>query len=294
MTASRVTWPILSSRRCGFSSRFLGPGVVGRCIRLAMVSIIILGPGRLHRPAEAGGATQAGSTQGPDKPRLAAEFHQDFRDGTLDTRNLRRVGGYAERFVRPGRGGLRILIPSGLKNPEAMGVAPRFQVHGDFEITVSCTIVKADEPTRGYGLAAALWVETDTPTDEAVTIERGIIPREGERFTSTRISGPSEARKYNVRRAPAKSQSGKLRMERVGSKVTTSFADGPRPFRVLRTVELGPEDLTLVRLGADTGVSDHALEILLEDVTIRAEALPGLRAPAPASGDSSGPSRPGP
>ena len=76
--------------------------------------------------------------------------------------------------------------------------------------------------------------------------------------------------------------------------MTTSFADGPRPFRVLRTVELGPEDLTLVRLGADTGVSDHALEILLEDVTIRAEALPGLRAPAPAPGDSPGPSRPGP
>ena len=63
--------------------------------------------------------------------------------------------------------------------------------------------------------------------------------------------------------------------------VTTSYADGDQPFRVLRKVELGPEDLTLVRLGADTGVSDHALEIRLEELTIRAEALTGTGAPRP-------------
>jgi len=61
---------------------------------------------------------------------------------------------------------------------------------------------------------------------------------------------------------------------------------------VLRTVELGPEDLTLVRLGAETGMSDHSVEILLEDLTIRAEALPGLRAPTGAPGSSPGPARP--
>jgi Protein of unknown function (DUF1583) len=257
-----------------------------------MVSILVLGPGTLIRPAEAGPAEQAASKPEPDKPRLTAEFHQDFRDGTLDTRRMRWVGGYAERFVRPVRGGLRIVIPAGLENPEATGVAPRCRIHGDFEITVSYKIVKADEPIRGYGLAATLWAQTDTPTHEAVTIERGIIPREGERFTSTRVSGPADARKYDVRRKPAGSRSGRIRMERVGTKVTTSFADGEQPFRVLRTVELGPEDLTLVRLGAETGMSDHAVEILLEDLTIRAEALPGLRAPA--SGNPPGPSRPQP
>ena len=101
---------------------------------------------------------------------------------------MRRVGEYSHELVRPERDGVRIRIPSGIKNPEPMGVAPRFRIRGDFEITASFTIVNADDPIRGYGVAATLWVETDTRTREAVTIERGIIPKEGERFTSTRIS----------------------------------------------------------------------------------------------------------
>ena len=158
--------------------------------------------------------------------------------------------------VKAEEDGLHIRIPAGLNKPMPVGVAPRFRIHGDFEITASYTIVKADNPIRGYGLAATLWVETDTDTAEAVTIERGIIPKEGERFTSTRISGPPppETRKYDVRRSRAQSRSGKIRMARVGPMVITSFADGTQPFRVLRKVELGPEDLTLARLAAETGV----------------------------------------
>jgi hypothetical protein len=64
-------------------------------------------------------------------------------------------------------------------------------------------------------------------------------------------------------------------MERVGSMVTTSYADGDQPFRKLRTVELGPEELVLVRADAETGVSDHAVDVQCAELTIRAEALPG-------------------
>jgi Protein of unknown function (DUF1583) len=278
----------------GFSGQSAGPGLTRRRILFAVLSIILMATGRPFPAIEAGQGEQTGSTPAPANARLAVEFHQDFRGVAIDPRTIRRVGGYSEQLVRPDRDGLRVRIPAGLKNPDATGVAPRCWVHGDFEISVSFTIVKADTPIRGYGVAATLWAQTDTPTDEAVTIERGIIPREGERFTSTRISGPPEARKYDVRRAPAESRSGKLRMERMGSKVTTSFADGKSPFRALRTVELGTEDITLVRLAAETGVSDHAVEILLEDLTIRAEALPGLRVPARAIGGSSSDSKPRP
>ncbi len=62
---------------------------------------------------------------------------------------MSRVGGDAEQFVRTDPAGLRIRIPAGLNNHEAVGVAPRCRVHGDFEITVSFTIVKADTPDPG-------------------------------------------------------------------------------------------------------------------------------------------------
>ncbi len=166
-----------------------------------MLSIGVLGPASVARRAEGGAGDQAASTPGADKGRLVAEFHQDFRGGEYDHRALMLLGGNAKKYVQAKRGGLTIRIPAGLKNPAAVGISPRFVIHGDFEITATIAIVQADQPIRGYGVAAALWVETDTPTEEAVTIERGIIPREGERFTSTRISGPQEARKYDVRRA---------------------------------------------------------------------------------------------
>ena len=170
-------------------------------IRIALFSIILPASGSLARQAAAAQADQPESAKTPDKPRLAVEFHQDFRDRALDHRTIQRVGTNSDQFVRPDREGLRIRIPAGLNNPEAVGVAPRCRIRGDFEITVAFSIVKADNPIRGYGVAATVWAETNTITHEAVTIERGIIPREGERFTSTRVSGHSLERKYDVRRA---------------------------------------------------------------------------------------------
>ena len=285
MMVSSMNCLISSSRRRwsfvrGPSGRFRPAGVVGKWICIAMVSIVSPGPHWVLRPAEAGQGEQARSMPGPDPKRLVAEFHQDFRGGKFDSKMLKLVGADARELVKTEEDGLNIRIPAGLNKPMPVGVAPRFRIHGDFEITASYTIVKADNPIRGYGLAATLWVETDTDTAEAVTIERGIIPKEGERFTSTRISGPPppETRKYDVRRSRAQSRSGKIRMARVGPLVITSFADGTQPFRVLRKVELGPEDLTLARLAAETGWSDHGVEIRLEDLTIRAEAFPATSA----------------
>jgi len=249
-------------------------------IGVATLSVTVGTAWLLHR-AVAGPGDQAGSAQALASGRLTAEYHQDFRNGKFDCKTLRLVGGGAEELVKPETDGLRIRIPAGLHNPAAVGVVPRFQIHGDFEITATVAIVKADNPVRGYGVAASLWAETDTPTEETVTIERGIIPKEGERFTSTRVSGPPENRKYDVRRALAKSREAKIRMERVGSMVTTSYADGDQPFRKLRTVELGREDLVMVRAAAETGVSNNAVDVRFEELTIRAESLPGYVAAKP-------------
>jgi Protein of unknown function (DUF1583) len=266
---------------CGLSRPVAPPGALGRWVGIAMLSVVTIGPAWHMEPADAGPWDQTGSTPALDTGRLTAEYHQDFRGGKFDNKTLRLVGGRAEELVTAERDGLRIRMPAGRKNPAAVGVVPRFRIRGDFEITATFTILAADNPIRGYGVAATLWAETDTLTEEAVTIERGIIPNEGERFTSTRISGPQENRKYDVRRARAKSRSGKIRMERVGSMVTTSYADGDQPFRKLRTVELGPEELALVRAAAETGVSDHAVDVQFEELTIRAQALPGYVAAKP-------------
>ena len=105
---------------------------------------------------EAGQCDQSESMPGPDPKRLVAEFHQDLKGGKFDSKMLKLVGGDGGKFVKTEEDGLHIRMPAGLDKPLPVGVAPRFRIHGDFEITASYAIVKADKPIRGYGLAVAL------------------------------------------------------------------------------------------------------------------------------------------
>jgi DNA-directed RNA polymerase subunit RPC12/RpoP len=81
-----------------------------------------------------------------------------------------------------------------------------------------------------------------------------------------------------------------LRLARSGREVTLSAAEGAsREFREVGRSELGPEDLTLVRLSAYPGHAQNALDLLLKDVRVhslsKAEAQTPATAPetAPAS-----------
>jgi hypothetical protein len=245
-----------------------GPGSGGRAA--ALVVGLVLGA-----TAPVAGQGDDDSMAGPDPGDLAAEFVADFTGGDYD-RTYLEPAGYNPEVVRPDPRGLVIRIPRGLGNPAAVGVTPRFRVRGDFEIIGDFEILKADPPTEGYGLGVQIWVEADAPDRPAATIERGLIPDEGEWFTSTQITGPEDDRQYRPERAPAASRSGRLRMVRVGPIVSTSYADGEGPFQLLRSFELGTRDLDLVRFAADTGVSDLPFEALLTRLEIRAEAFPGM------------------
>lgn len=217
---------------------------------------------------------------GPEPPDLPAGFVEEFGPDGYSRSHLRPAGGHPE-VVKFTRQGLRIRIPKGLGKPAAIGLTCRDHICGDFAITADFTILQAETPTEGYGLGVQLWAETDAPDRPAATVERGLIPGKGERFTSTQIVGPPDKREYRPERAPASSRSGRLRLVRVGPTVHASFADGDAPFRLLRSFELGTGDLDVVRFAADTGVSDHPLDVLLRRLEVRAEALerPGIAGP---------------
>ena len=90
--------------------------------------------------------------------------------------------------------------------------------------------------------------------------------------------------KYDVRRSPGPV----AKQARSGSKRAGLDGHGilrRRQRAVSRDPQgraLGPKTSRWCRVGAETGVSDHSIEIRLEDLTIRAEGLPGLEGPPPA------------
>src|SRR5438128_2650508 len=81
------------------------------------------------------------------------EFYHDFRNKDNLDANFKLVGPEAAKRVKPEPEGLRITLPAKQKNPDAVGVAPKFSIKGDVEITVGYEILQADQPKEGWGVS---------------------------------------------------------------------------------------------------------------------------------------------
>lgn len=179
--------------------------------------------------------------------------------------------------------GLRITIPEASDQRGPVGLLVKRTLVGDFEVVASYESFLAGPPAAGYGAGLLLVIELDDAMKNSLTIERQTLPKEGDVFTSTHIFTPAAGgdRKYDPRRAPAKATTGRLKLARSGGKVTASYDEGGE-FRVLREVELGTGDVTLLRLAASTGQTACAVDVVVTDLQVKAASLASLREPAPA------------
>jgi LSD1 subclass zinc finger protein len=204
---------------------------------------------------------------------LKAVFHQDLRNADLNNPILRPMGG----GFRPEAQGARITFIPGEDMPRASGLAPDFQVHGDFEITVSYQILKADKPDTGYGVGVNLYVAIDPDTDDAVSLARRTFVDGKTVFISNRMTPTNGKLRHATKMLPSVATTGKLRIRRVGSKVSFLVADGDSPdFAAVDERGFSSADIRFVQVGGSTGRARCGLDLRLLDLTIRAESLPGL------------------
>jgi hypothetical protein len=201
-----------------------------------------------------------------------AEAFQDFRHKTFDNMAFRLVGRNAERLITPTDKGLLIRLPSHDGNNEAVGVALRAVVRGNFEITASFEVVKVDKP-QSDGVGAGMLLEFDSPQKDAITLERFLMPDGTETFTSTKITEVNGEKNYEPRRVPAQAKSGKFRMVRTDQTVEVYYADGDGEYQLLRSEQLGTGDVGLVRVAADSLYTEYGVVLLLRDFGIRADEL---------------------
>lgn len=214
-----------------------------------------------------------------------AEFQQDFRKGPPDPKHLRVVGAEGGCKVEPTAEGLRVTIPAGA-NRGGVGVELTPWLKGNFEVVAAYEVRQIGPPKGGYGAGVGLSVEADAPVDPALTVERQVDPKDGPRFVSTHMfNNDAGERQYRPELSKAAAATGRLRVARTGSSVETSFAEGDGTFRALRKVDLGAGAVHAVRLTCFTGNSDCAVDVVLTDLSVRADelAVPGVRAPRPVS-----------
>lgn len=224
-----------------------------------------------------------------DTSPLTAEMHQDFRGKKFNDQLFRLEDGNLGKYVKAEDAGLRLSLPprSGVKKP--VGIQFRFQLRGDFHISVAYELLKTDQPQPGsnHGLTAYLMV--DSPTKDGITFgcthqekERAVY---GLRHMIADEKGKRRLKEFQSFPAEAKNLTGMLRLVRTGSLLTVSVADGNTSnFRDLSHLNIGTEPVTVLRIAADPGNAAAGVDARVLDVRVRAQELTKPGTPAPGGG----------
>ena len=214
-------------------------------------------------------AKQQKQTKLPDLP--AEGFYQDFRQQQELLPGLTLFGPDPTEVARFEKEGLRITFPPKRENPDRVGVQLKDRIKGDFEITATYEILKGTQPTEGSGVGVELFVATGTPIKEELGVFRVARVNEGEVHMTARTTMDEGKPRYHApQHFPSDCKSGRLKITRVGSEATLWAAEGDsKVFLELGREELGPEDVTLVRLNAYPGHRQNELDVRIKDLRVR-------------------------
>ncbi|HTU92329.1 MAG TPA: protein kinase [Gemmataceae bacterium] len=205
----------------------------------------------------------------------AGHFYHDFRGRPIDTKSFLFTGPKARQQMTEEPEGLRITLPTPGTFSQATGLVANVRVSGDFEITTSYELLKADKPANS-SVGVQLYIVMESPTQEAILFGRYHQTDLGHAYTCLRIGTDEEGkRRFIPTSYPTQTQAGRLRLTRKGSRVTCLAADtGSEDFQPLAEYELGTADLTVVRIAADTMGTNNPVVVRIGDFEIQASGAP--------------------
>jgi hypothetical protein len=206
----------------------------------------------------------------------AAEFEKDFRDTPLDLQLFQLVGSTPQQLLKPDVQGLRITLPANQDKMDPVGIAPRFPIQGDFEITTSFEIPKVTRPKSGYGIGVSLWISKASSAKDAASVGR-FFKLDGDFFVAVRSFTTTEGKRAfrGGKPVPTETTAGKLRLKRIGPILFFLAAPSDSaPFMELYKWDWGTEDLNIVRVAAEGGGnSPEELAVVIKDLRIQAGSL---------------------
>jgi DNA-directed RNA polymerase subunit RPC12/RpoP len=224
-----------------------------------------------------------GADDTSDKSGYAHEYYHVFKGDTTLSPDFNWDGLTPAECIQFEPEGLRLTLPAGHQGKRTgTGIATKFSVKGDFEITTSYEILsEPDRENTGEGTALYLWVDTDVEPINRAMLMRGT--RAGKQFSTWMVwnLGPDGKRSNQSKAVPAATQSGRLRFVRTGATLSQYAAEGPdEDFTLLWSHEFGTDDIRMVRIGGFTGGPKAALDVRFADLRIRAGSPPVVPAAA--------------
>jgi serine/threonine protein kinase len=191
--------------------------------------------------------------------------------------------------------GMRIARPGGHTNVPT-GVDVPITLRGDFDLALGYELLGIGEPLPTYGAGIGLRVLFGEPNVVTALIGRTRKPA-GEQFGTYKLvkDAQGKERYQTLVETKALASFGRLRVRRIGTQLEYLVADGNSEYKWLRSVEIGREDVRLVRAYATTTDRPVLIDVRFTDLDIRADEIGRQAAvtPLPAHVADSAPSKPG-
>jgi hypothetical protein len=205
----------------------------------------------------------------------ASEIGQDFRNGPYDSKLFKPTGPGFATAIGHDKQGLRIVLPPEHGKKPPVGLVFKTGVKGNFEVTMEFEVVAVKEPKEGRGAGPSLYLTTVSPTQKAATTGWQLKPDGSSVFFAHHASTPPGGqREHEGKQTPAKGRSGKLRFVRTGSTLAYLVSEGKSDsFREIDQVEIGNEDVSMVRIAADNGGSPTQVDVRINSVRVVADEL---------------------
>jgi WD40 repeat protein len=249
---------------------------------------VLLVVGGLALMAWASAALRADST-----PQTSASgrtrFALDFRKPLDDLPGVNLIGPDAESVANTDPAGLRITVPAGRSDCRNVGVELPLRIHGDFDIDVGYELLAFgdDIPNPAAGVQMRLaFADRSVPLVALARFRNRYNPQsvplfhpvghDGETFAAYRIAflpnGHEKPQGVDVR---AEEPRGRLRLVRKGSRLDYLVSDAGSPYHLMKSEEVGGEDVDSLRLFNFSGWGPVAVDVRFTDLVIEAEQLPG-------------------
>jgi serine/threonine protein kinase len=236
-----------------------------------------------------------GQNAPPASQPAMVEFYHDFRGSRTPHPAFKWAGKDPDKggveVVEQEERGLRIRLQTSRKrkDPFGLGLEPA-GVKGDFEITAGYEIPQEVHPGGGGGVGFELYLMTTTATKEAISYTRTLRPDGSIRYGYNRGTTVDGQRIFRGDTFLTTATAGRLRVTRSGKDITLAVSEGAEgPFQVLcPPLELGTDDLKLVRICAYPGFHPALTDVRFVDLRVRAESLPDNLLTSPTAGGGAG------
>jgi serine/threonine protein kinase len=199
-------------------------------------------------------------------------FDQDFRGGHFNNQRFQRIAPLdLSNAISPEATGLRLRVPAGFGRP--IGVATRFGVRGDFEITATFELVPGRPPESGFGMGAELLVKPVGGWQTLASMGRYRRAQDSI-YAMSHFVRTGEQSHHEGAFPATRATSATFRLVRVGTLLRYEVADGDsHAYRELFRAEFGSQDVDLIRLAATPGGSPEAVEVLWNRISVKAEKI---------------------